>query len=394
MTTRFTTITPLFLVATPAFAEPPQVVADILPVHSLVAKVMGDLGSPELILPPGASPHDFSMRPSQAAALENADVVFWIGEGLTPWMTSPLETLSGDANVIALLDQEGTIRHAFDEEGHDDHDDHADHDDHGHEEHADGHDDHDHGEKEASAEHDDHDHDHDKEETAAADDEHDHDHDHDKEEASAHGDHDHGEEDHAEHGHDDHGDEHASHDDHGHDDHAHDHGEFDPHAWLDPKNGEVWVQIIADTLSTADPDNAATYRANADAAMAELASLSDRMGEHIAPLKDVEFAVFHDAYVYIEERFGIEPAMSLLDHEAQQPGPQRIAELQSGVLENEVKIAFSEPQYDPKIINVVFEGIDITTCEIDPLGSEFDAGPEHYFLSLERLAEVMGSCGR
>ena len=116
------------LVATPALADAPSVATDILPVHSLVSRVMDGVGEPELILPPGASPHGYSMRPSQAAALEGSDLVIWVGEGLTPWLAEPIEVLAGDAVHLELLEVEGIhlIETGEDghghEEGHDDRD--------------------------------------------------------------------------------------------------------------------------------------------------------------------------------------------------------------------------------------------------------------------------------
>ena len=204
MSRLFTTVSAItLLTGTAALADAPKVVADIAPVHSLVSRVMDGIGKPDLIVPNETSPHDYRLRPADAEALENAGLVFWMGEGLTPWMERALDSLSGDATVIELLAldetntlpfREGALFDAHDHDDHDDHDkehdDHDDHDDHDHDKEHDDHDDHDDHDKE----HDDHD---------------DHD-DHDKE-------------------HDDHDD----HDDHGHDDHAgHDHGEFDPHAWL------------------------------------------------------------------------------------------------------------------------------------------------------------------
>ena len=69
-----------------AGANPPNVAVDIAPVHSLVAQIMAGVGEPDLIIQPGASPHGYSLRPSQARALARADVVFWTSEELTPWV--------------------------------------------------------------------------------------------------------------------------------------------------------------------------------------------------------------------------------------------------------------------------------------------------------------------
>jgi zinc transport system substrate-binding protein len=135
-------------------AEVPAVAADIAPVQGLVARVMQGVGTPELVIQHGASPHQYSLRPSEAAALENADIVFWVGESLTPWMDDTVQTLAGDATVVELLEVPGTVTLPFREgatfeahdHGHEDHgDDHAhehDHDDHAHDDHA--HDDHGH----------------------------------------------------------------------------------------------------------------------------------------------------------------------------------------------------------------------------------------------------------
>lgn len=127
----------LLLMPAAALAEPPRVVADIAPVHSLVARVMQGVGTPALLLPPGASPHGYAMRPSEAVALTEADVVFWVGPELTPWLERAIGSLGGHA--VILLDAPGTVQRAA-REGHgDDHgdghgDDHGnDHgDDHGH----------------------------------------------------------------------------------------------------------------------------------------------------------------------------------------------------------------------------------------------------------------------
>jgi zinc transport system substrate-binding protein len=97
------------LTATPALAEVPKVVTDIPPVHALVAQVMGDLGQPELLLAQGADEHDFQLRPSQARAVADADLVVWIGPDLTPWLASALETRTEDQTELALLRAPGTL---------------------------------------------------------------------------------------------------------------------------------------------------------------------------------------------------------------------------------------------------------------------------------------------
>ncbi|NNE89451.1 MAG: zinc ABC transporter solute-binding protein [Silicimonas sp.] len=94
--------------ATASYAQSPSIVTDIPPVHSLVSQVMEGVGTPMLLLEPGADPHTYALRPSQAAALENADVVIAIGPALTPWLEKPLSTLASEARIVMLLDVEGS----------------------------------------------------------------------------------------------------------------------------------------------------------------------------------------------------------------------------------------------------------------------------------------------
>ncbi len=126
----------LTLMSTSVMADVPNVAADIAPVHSLVSRVMDGIGAPKLVVQSGASPHGYRLRPSEAKALQDADLVFWMGEELTPWLDGALKTLASKASITTLMDQEGVILHDFREsvlfEAHDhsDHDDDKDHDDH------------------------------------------------------------------------------------------------------------------------------------------------------------------------------------------------------------------------------------------------------------------------
>ena len=369
------------LLGTVAHAEVPNVVADIAPVHSLVARVMEGVGTPDLIIPPGASPHEYSLRPSEAGALQDAGVVFWIGEDLTPWLHDALETLAADAEVVALLEDDG-IEHLefregalFEAHDHGDHDGDGDHDEH--DEH--GHDDHD------EHAHDDHEKDHD-------------DHDHDAHAEEGHDDHDH--EEHGEEGHDDHGhEEHAEdgHDDHDHEEHAgghegHDHGEHDPHAWLSPENAGVWLNTIAAKLSAADPDNAGAYFANAAAGRAELEALSDEINAILDPLRGQRFVVFHDAYQYFEVSFDFPASGAISVSDATDPSPARIAEIQGRVANEGIDCILSEPQFNPQLVATVMDGTGASTAVMDPLGSGLEPGTELYPQLLRNMATALAGC--
>ena len=142
MSNKFVSLTSaLALTVGVASADVPKVVVDIAPVHSLVSKVMNGLGKPNLIIPSEASPHEYQLKPSDAKAIQESKVIFWIGEDLTPWLEKSLETLPKDASITTLLEVDGIelldFRESalFEAHEHSDHDDHDDHDDHAHGEH-------------------------------------------------------------------------------------------------------------------------------------------------------------------------------------------------------------------------------------------------------------------
>ncbi len=353
-----------------AIADVPNVAVDIAPVHSLVARVMEGVGTPDLIIAPGASPHEYNLRPSEAAALQDANLVFWMGEDLTPWMEGAVETLADGATVTTLLETDGTVLLDFREsalfEAHD-HDDHEDHgDDHGHDEHAE------------DKDHEDHDHDG----------EHDHDdHDDHAEEKGHDDDHD------DEHAHDDHADheDHADHDGHDdHDDHAH--GDHDPHAWLSPENANTWLNVIAAQLSAADPDNAGSYFANAAAAREEMAALSAEVSKTLEPVRGGSFVVFHDAYQYFEDAFDFPASGAISIGDASDPSPARIAEIQARIKDESVKCVLVEPQFNPGIVEVVMDGTDANTGVIDPLGSDLEPGAALYPQVIRNMAKALADC--
>lgn len=122
----------LLLLAAPLRADPVHVVTDIAPVHDLVRLVMGHEGDATALIPAGASPHDHTMRPSEARALSRADLVIWVGPALTGWLAEPLETLAPDAEHLVLLDVPGTHllsareNVGFEGQGHDHDHDHGD----------------------------------------------------------------------------------------------------------------------------------------------------------------------------------------------------------------------------------------------------------------------------
>ena len=348
-------------------AEAPTVVTSIKPVHSLVASLMTGVGAPHLIVKGGGSPHSYSLKPSDAAALQKARLVFWVGEELEVFLEESIETLAGDAEVVALAEAEGISLLPYREGGpwaeHEDHGEHA-HGEHAHEEHEE----HEHAEH-AHEKHDEH-----------AQEEH-AEHAHEKHEEHAH-------EEHAEHAHEKH-EEHA-HAEHAHDEHAH--GEMDLHIWLDPENARAMAAAIAKALIAADPANGDLYRTNKAALDQRLEALSAEITADIAAVKDAPFIVFHDAYQYMEHRFGLNTVGSITVSPERQPGAARLREIHEKIGELSARCVFAEPQFEPRLVRTVVEGTAAKTGILDPLGADLKDGPDLYFELMRRNAESLRTC--
>lgn len=314
-----------------ANADVPQVVASIKPVHSLVAGVMGDLGTPSLLVSGADSPHTYSMKPSEASALSRASVVFWIGEELETFLAQPIANLGANARSVALIDTPGLTVLQYEDDGH------------GAERH-----DHDAG-GEVHGQHHDHRH--------------------------SHGDH-HG----GGHGHGD-----AAHADH-------DHEGADPHVWLDPRNAIAMVRQIAATLAETDPEHADTYRANAEALIGRLHDLEHDIAERLAPYLDVPYLTFHEAFRYFDARFGLDGRGAITVNPERQPSARRLGELRDMIGGFERVCIFAEPQFPPRLVNVIVEGTAARVGTLDPLGAELEPGADLYLQLLRLNSDSFAEC--
>lgn len=125
-----------FLISYSSLNAEVKVVTTIKPIHSLVAGVMDGLGSPSLIVDGSNSPHNFSLKPSHAKMIEDAEIIFWVGEDLETFMIKPLESIANNATKVSFMDLDNITKLKFKEENilevegydddHDDHDKHAD----------------------------------------------------------------------------------------------------------------------------------------------------------------------------------------------------------------------------------------------------------------------------
>ena len=309
-----------------------KVVTSIKPLHSLASYLMDGVGKPDLIVDGYASPHGFAMKPSHAKMLQNADLIFWVGEDLESFLEKPLSSIAKKAEKIELMEIKGLNvlkfreRNIFDEHDHDDHDDHGkkedDHDDHDHDEHA---------KKEEHDDHDDHD---------------------------------------------------------GHEGHAH--GEYDPHIWLDPMNAKVILNEMVEHLIENDAKNAAKYKSNLKKALKEIDKLNKDVKAELS--KSTASIVFHDAYQYFEERYNVNILGAFTVNTDVMPGAGQLAEIREIIEHDKVTCVFSEPQFNPDIIKAVAKDMNIKTGVVDPLGATLDPGKDLYFKLIRNMSASFKGC--
>lgn len=184
----------------------------------------------------------------------------------------------------------------------------------------------------------------------------------------------------------------AAGDEHGHDDaHAGEDG-IDPHIWLDPDNAAMILDEMAEILARADPQNAEIYRGNARAAREDLARLDAEIARRLAPVSDVPFVAFHDAYQYFQRHYGLNMVGTITVSPDRAPGAARIREIQREIGETGAACVFAEPQFDARIVDVVTEGTPARRATVDPVGAALRDGPELYPALLSGMAQSFAEC--
>ena len=314
-----------------------KVVASIKPIHSLASYLMDGVAKPDLIVDGYSSPHGFSLKPSHAKMLQNADIIFWVGEDLENFLVKPLNSIAKKAEKIELMEIKGLEKLKFRErnifDGHEGHDEHG-HDEDGHKE-----------------------------------------------------------DDHDDHGHDEDGHKEDDHDEHGHDEHGHEghaHGEHDPHIWLDPENAKVILNEMVEHLIENDEKNASTYKKNLKKAQKDLDKLLKKVKSDLN--KDFKSIVFHDAYQYFEKRFDVNVLGAFTVNTDVMPGAEQLAEIREIIEHDKVSCIFSEPQFNPDIINAVAKDMYIQTGVLDPLGATLDPGKDLYFDLIKNMSKSFKGC--
>lgn len=288
----------------PVLADSAKVLTTIKPLQQIAAAVMDGVDTPAVLLPPGNSPHNYALRPSDRRALLNAERIYWIGPELELFLE---EVLGRQGNAQALLHLPGmrvreqlqSINFQEDESEHN----------HGH--------------------------------------------------------------------------------DHGHD---HDHGALDSHIWLSPDNAVHIARFMAEDLASLYPQHAERLSSNAEAFAKRLSALDARLKERLGPLQDQAYFVFHDGYGYFEDHYGLSPrGIFSLSHEVQ-PGARHINLLRQQLQKAGASCVFTEPQFTPRLVDSLTQGLPVEKGELDPLGGGIQISASGYEQTLNSLAEQMANC--
>ena len=277
-----------------------KVLTSIKPLQLIAAAVQDGVVTPEVLLPPGASPHNYALRPSDVRKVQSVDLLYWIGPDMEGFLPRVLNgrTLPN----VAVQDLPGMKLRRFAE------------DSHSHAEEADEH------------------------------------------------------------------------------DHDHRPGSLDAHLWLSPVNARVIATKMAADLSVADPDNAARYQSNLKAFDDRLDALDARLKKRLADVQGKPYFVFHEAFDYFEDAYGLKHVGVFSVAAEVQPGAQHVAAMRARLQEVGKTCVFSEPPLRPRLAETLVAGLPVKLAELDALGGYTPATAQGYEQVLEKLGNDLAGC--
>ncbi|MHC8302475.1 zinc ABC transporter substrate-binding protein [Pseudomonas sp. ZS1P83] len=277
-----------------------KVLTSIKPLQLIAAAVQDGVAIPEVLLPPGASPHNYALRPSDVRKVQSVDLVYWIGPAMEGFLPRVLNGRTLPS--VAVQDLPGLkLRHfAEDSQSH-------------------------------------------------------------AEEADEH-------------------------------DHDHRPGSLDAHLWLSPVNARVIATKMAVDLSAADPTNAARYQSNLKAFDERLDAMDLRLKARLAGIAGKPYFVFHEAFDYFEDAYGLNHAGVFSVAAEVQPGAQHVAAMRTRLQEVGKTCVFSEPPLRPRLAETLVAGLPVKLAELDALGGYTPATAQGYEQVLEKLGNDLAGC--
>ncbi|MEK1843664.1 MAG: zinc ABC transporter substrate-binding protein [Pseudomonas sp.] len=277
-----------------------KVLTSVKPLQLIAAAVQDGVAVPEVLLPPGASPHNYALRPSDVRKVQSVDLLYWIGPDMEGFLPRVLKGRTLPS--VAVQDLPGLKLRHFAE------------DNHSHAEEADEH------------------------------------------------------------------------------DHDHRPGNLDAHLWLSPINARVIATKMAADLSAADPANAARYQSNLKVFDERLDALDLRLKARLAGIAGKPYFVFHEAFDYFEDAYGLKHTGVFSVAAEVQPGAQHVAAMRTRLQEVGKTCVFSEPPLRPRLAETLVAGLPVKLAELDALGGYTPAAAQGYEQVLEKLGNDLAGC--
>lgn len=163
---------------------------------------------------------------------------------------------------------------------------------------------------------------------------------------------------------------------------------------MNPANAAAWLHAIAETLAELDPDNAATYRTNADAAAERIAALEVEVAEILAPVGDAGLVMYHDAYGYLATAFGLNILGTIALGDATDPGAARVSAIRASLRDAGAVCIFPEVNHADAYVALVREvddGLRVGAA-LDPAGVMLEPGADLYPALMRGMARAIADC--
>ncbi|WP_112102885.1 zinc ABC transporter substrate-binding protein ZnuA [Haemophilus influenzae] len=293
-----------------------DVLASVKPLGFIVSSIAEGVTGTQILVPAGASPHDYNLKLSDIQKVKSADLVVWVGEDVDSFLDKPISQIERKKviTIADLADVKPLLIQAHHEHFHED----GDHD---------------------------HDHKH----------EHEHDHEH----------------------------------------HDHDHHEgltTNWHVWYSPAISKIVAQKVADKLTAQFPDKKDLIAKNLSDFNRTLAEQSEKITAQLANVKDKGFYVFHDAYGYFNDAYGLKQTGYFTINPLVAPGAKTLAHIKEEIDEHKVNCLFAEPQFTPKVIESLAKNTKVNVGQLDPIGDKVTLGKNSYVTFLQSTADSYMEC--
>ncbi|WP_443091658.1 zinc ABC transporter substrate-binding protein ZnuA [Basfia succiniciproducens] len=302
------------ILSSAACAVNAKVVASIKPLGFIASSIADGVTETDIVVPTGASPHDYSLKPTDVKKLKSADLLLWIGEDVDSFLAKSIGALDNRKVItIAKLDSVAPLL------------------------------------GKATHHHKEHDHEH----------------------------------------------HHADHED----EHQHDHDEHDKtglgtnwHIWYSPEISKMVAAELAEKLTERFPVQKELIAENLLDFNRTLNERSDKIKLQLAAVKDKGFYVFHDAYGYFNDAYGLKQTGYFTINPLVSPGAKTLATIKEEIAEHKVSCLFAEPQFTPKVIESLSKGTGVHVGRLDPMGDKIQLGKRSYADFLQFTADSYGEC--